>query len=315
MQQVSNQPIYVIQPANPQVVYVPQYNPTVVYTAPSAGAVVATSLITFGIGIRDRSFSSASNQPWGWGGWGWGWGGRGVYYNHGPWGGWHGGYRPPSYWYRPRPVHYVGRPGYGGNWGYRPPNYRPPYPGNRPAYNRPGTHPAVIDHLLMGTDRRAPQPVRPGGPNTRPPSTRPPKRYSPYARTAQYSTGSTCTGVVRRSADTSGTHVKAVTADPSCKSESSNKPRADPRPKQGPTNPGAHRGGQGQPRGGGQPQPRLGTCRSWRKRSTSKTAGCCHCIRHAISACRRIQCCCSVIAKSAPNPIRSKERSSFCLLL
>ena len=31
VQQYGGQPIYVIQPANPQVVYVPQYNPTVVY--------------------------------------------------------------------------------------------------------------------------------------------------------------------------------------------------------------------------------------------------------------------------------------------
>ena len=51
VQQVSNQPVYVIQPAQPQVVYVPQYNPTVVYVAPSTSTVVATSLITFGVGI------------------------------------------------------------------------------------------------------------------------------------------------------------------------------------------------------------------------------------------------------------------------
>src|ERR1700733_389099 len=35
------QPIYVIQPASAQVVYVPQYDPTVVYAPPSAGSVVA----------------------------------------------------------------------------------------------------------------------------------------------------------------------------------------------------------------------------------------------------------------------------------
>ena len=51
MQQVSNQPVYVIQPANPQVVYVPQYNLTVIYVAPSTSTAIATSLITFGIGI------------------------------------------------------------------------------------------------------------------------------------------------------------------------------------------------------------------------------------------------------------------------
>ena len=48
----------VIQPAQPQVVYVPTYNPTVVYGAPvpaypgySTGAMVATSMISFGVGI------------------------------------------------------------------------------------------------------------------------------------------------------------------------------------------------------------------------------------------------------------------------
>ena len=64
--------IYVIQPANPQIVYVPQYNPTVVYAAPSTGTIVATSLISFGVGIGIGALI-ASNQPWGWGGWGWGW--------------------------------------------------------------------------------------------------------------------------------------------------------------------------------------------------------------------------------------------------
>ena len=144
------QPIYVIQPANPQVVYVPQYNPTVVYAAPSTGTIVATSLISFGVGIGIGALIS-SNQPWGWRGWGWGWG-HGVYYNHAIWGGWHGGYRPPNPWYRPRPIVWTGRPGYGGNWHYRPPNYRPPQPirppvvihpgpGNRPIYKPPPNYP------------------------------------------------------------------------------------------------------------------------------------------------------------------------------
>jgi hypothetical protein len=102
VQQVPNQPqpVYVIQPANPQVVYIPQYNPTVVYAPPSTGTVVATSLISFGVGIG-IGVLLANNHPWGWGGWGWGWG-HGVYYNRGPWGGvWVGGYRPPVYWYQP----------------------------------------------------------------------------------------------------------------------------------------------------------------------------------------------------------------------
>lgn len=166
VQQSSGQPIYVIQPANPQVVYVPQYDPTVVYAGPSTGAVVATSLITFGVGIGIGALI-ANSQPWGWGGWGWNWGGRSVYYNHGPWGGWHGGYRPPNVWYRPRPIVYPNRPGYGGNWRYRPPNYRPPRPINRPIYNRPGVRPVPNRPPGRPVTGR-PVPNRPGTPGNRP---------------------------------------------------------------------------------------------------------------------------------------------------
>ena len=51
VQQADGQPVYAVQPVNPQVVYVPQYDPTVVYAGPGTGAVVATSLISFGVGI------------------------------------------------------------------------------------------------------------------------------------------------------------------------------------------------------------------------------------------------------------------------
>jgi Protein of unknown function (DUF3300) len=146
VQQQNGQTIYVIQPASPQVVYVPQYDPTVVY---AGGPSVGVSLISFGVGIGIGALI-ANNQPWGWGGWGWNWGSRRAYYNHSVWGGWGNPYRPPNYWYRPRPIPWNSRPGYGGNWRYRPPNYRPPYqqrppahrppwgPGNRPGGNRPG---------------------------------------------------------------------------------------------------------------------------------------------------------------------------------
>jgi len=176
VQQSANQPVYAIQPANPEVVYVPQYDPTVVYAGPSVGAVVATSLITFGVGIGIGALI-ANNRPWGWGGWGWNWGGRVIYYNRGPWGGWHGGYRPPYVWYRPRPIVWGHRPGYGGNWGYRPPNYRPPRPINRPIYNRPGTRPGnrpgIPGNRPGNGNRPGIQPVRPGTPNNRPRPTPP----------------------------------------------------------------------------------------------------------------------------------------------
>jgi Protein of unknown function (DUF3300) len=185
VQQGGGQPYYVIQPANPQVVYLPQYDPTVVYGGPGLGV----GLVTFGIAIGITAL--LVSQPWGWGGWGWNWGGRQIYYNRAPWGGWRGGYRPPRPYYRPRPVVYRGRPGYGGNWGYRPPNYRPPTPinrpGNRPGYNRPVNGPGNRPPGIYPPPNRPPgnnrppnggqpsiQPVRPGpgngSPNNRPPS-------------------------------------------------------------------------------------------------------------------------------------------------
>lgn len=80
--------IIVVQPANPQVVYVPVYSPTVVYgrwwypAYPpvviypyySPGAVIVGGIITFGIGI---AVASAWNHGWG----RWDWGHRNVYVN------------------------------------------------------------------------------------------------------------------------------------------------------------------------------------------------------------------------------------------
>ena len=79
--------IIVVQPANPQVVYVPVYSPAVVYgrwwhpayppvvVYPySPGAVIATGIIFFGVGI---AVASAWNHGWG----RWDWGHRNVYVN------------------------------------------------------------------------------------------------------------------------------------------------------------------------------------------------------------------------------------------
>jgi hypothetical protein len=57
VQQSAGQTIYVIQPANPQVVYVPAYDPTVVCVGRAS---VAPSVISFGIGIGALAIS---NQP------------------------------------------------------------------------------------------------------------------------------------------------------------------------------------------------------------------------------------------------------------
>lgn len=54
---VEQQVVYVtntivqIQPAQPDVIYVPQYNPTAVYVAPTPGEVAAASLVSFGVGM------------------------------------------------------------------------------------------------------------------------------------------------------------------------------------------------------------------------------------------------------------------------
>ncbi|HEY5174897.1 MAG TPA: DUF3300 domain-containing protein [Terriglobales bacterium] len=77
----------VIQPANPTVVYVPTYNPTVVYGTPyyppgySTGAMVATGLISFGVGMAVGAALSNSCCGWGWNSWGCGWHGGTVVYN------------------------------------------------------------------------------------------------------------------------------------------------------------------------------------------------------------------------------------------
>jgi len=80
----------IIQPAQPDVVYVPTYNPTVVYGAPvpvypgySTGAMVATSILSFGVGIAvGAAISGGGCCGWGWNSWGCGWHNNTVVYNH-----------------------------------------------------------------------------------------------------------------------------------------------------------------------------------------------------------------------------------------
>jgi len=94
-----------IQPANPQVIYVPYYNPTVIYVPPP--------VVTFAVGIS-VGFIMANNCNWYYGG---------CYRGYYP--------PPPPRWpppYYPPP----GRPPY-----YPPPGYRPPPPGSPPGYRPP----------------------------------------------------------------------------------------------------------------------------------------------------------------------------------
>lgn len=73
----------IIQPANPQVIYVPEYNPTVVYGAPvqaypgySSGDMMMAGLVGFGVGMVVGSAISGSS------GWGCNWGNHTVVYNN-----------------------------------------------------------------------------------------------------------------------------------------------------------------------------------------------------------------------------------------
>jgi hypothetical protein len=77
VQVVSNPTVIEIQPANPQVIYVPAYNPQVVYVqpppppGPSTGAVVATGLISFGLGVAVGAAASNNGCCWYGGSVGW----------------------------------------------------------------------------------------------------------------------------------------------------------------------------------------------------------------------------------------------------
>jgi hypothetical protein len=106
------QQVIVIQPANPQVVYVPTYNPTVIYGTPyyppgySTGALVATSIISFGAGLAIGAALSGG-YGWGWNSWGCGWHGGSVTYNRNVYVSNSNVYRNGGYYgNRPRPTPY-----------------------------------------------------------------------------------------------------------------------------------------------------------------------------------------------------------------
>jgi hypothetical protein len=78
----------VIQPANPQVVYVPQYDPWVVYGSPVVaypgwypypGLYIGGPGIAFGLGFGVGYFAGFG---WGWHNWGFDWGAHRVIFNH-----------------------------------------------------------------------------------------------------------------------------------------------------------------------------------------------------------------------------------------
>jgi hypothetical protein len=115
------QTVIEVKPADPTVIYVPQYNPTVVYTTPpppapppestvSTGAAVATGLLAFGVGVMiGNAMSDNYCYPH--------WGAGAVYVGPRP-------FYPPAYVYRP-----VYGPAFRPAYGYAPP------PGYRYNYN------------------------------------------------------------------------------------------------------------------------------------------------------------------------------------
>src|SRR5271169_1590354 len=152
----------VIQPANPQVVYVPVYSPTVVYGTPvvTAGYVYvapppSTAVIAFGVGIAVGAMVYGGCCGWGWSYWGTNWHGNTIVYNRNIYVGnsyWRGGYYGGGY-----------RPGYPA---YRPggPGYRPGYPG----YGRPPGYLPPAATLPAGGGNRPPATTLPAGAGNRP---------------------------------------------------------------------------------------------------------------------------------------------------
>jgi hypothetical protein len=97
----------VIEPANRQIVYVPEYNPTVVYGYPyvtpgySTGALIATGVVSFGAGLAVGAMMSGG-YGWGYSSWNCNWHGGAVFYHGGAYYGnsaWHGGYYGGGYNY------------------------------------------------------------------------------------------------------------------------------------------------------------------------------------------------------------------------
>ncbi len=136
----------VIQPAAPDVVYVPAYNPWIVYGSPIVawpgwypypGIWYGGPYLSFGIGFGIGWFGG---YGWGWNHWGTDWHNHVVVYNHNT-------YYSHSTTFYNRNVYYRG--GHGGatapshNAGYRPPAGS--YAGHGGVYNRPGASPKPFE--------------------------------------------------------------------------------------------------------------------------------------------------------------------------
>src|SRR5271168_1482241 len=171
----------IIQPAQPNTVYVPQYNPTSAYGAPvaapagySGSDLLLTGVLSFGAGILLGSLINSGHNDWGcnW----YGGGGSSVKYNNNvyitnnnvypgrppgyrpPYGGY-----PPNGGYPPRPGYPATRPPYNGGGGYNRPN-NPGIPATRP-YDKNTARPANPNIAKPNFPKPSTLPNNPGGSN------------------------------------------------------------------------------------------------------------------------------------------------------
>jgi hypothetical protein len=192
----------VIQPAQPDVVYVPTYNPAVVYGAPvavypgyvappSTGAVVAAGLLSFGLGIAvGAAISNNYCCGWGYNSWGTNWHGGNVVYNRNVYVSnsttfvnRNNYYNNRNNYYNnnhPRPTPYNGSNAYNNrNGNYRQPNY------NQAAQNRPNFNSNLNQQQFRGTTfNQQGRPTTTAGANNRQPMQNNARPGTPNARPA-----------------------------------------------------------------------------------------------------------------------------------
>jgi len=161
--QPSMQQTIIIQPAQPNTVYVPQYNPTSAYGAPmqappgySGSDLLLTGVLSFGAGILLGSLINNGHNYWGCNWYPYGGGGSSVKYNNNV-------YVTNNNVFPGRPPAY--RPPNAGN--PRPGNpARPmPSPGNRPPYNGGGGINRPNNGEIPATRPYNPATARPANPN------------------------------------------------------------------------------------------------------------------------------------------------------
>jgi Protein of unknown function (DUF3300) len=224
----SVQQTVIISPAQPNTVYVPQYNPTTAYGAPvpapagySGSDLLLTGVLAFGAGILLGSLINDGHNSWGCN-WGGGYNNNVVYnrnvyvsnnnvypgrYPGGyPGGGYKPGYGPGHGGQYPNRPPYPGRPPYNGGGGYRPNNpgipatrpYNPktakPYPGGNPNFAKPNfPKPTTLPNNTSLGNLKNKEPVRnqPNRNNSNPVAATRPATNKPVNRTPDPARGFT----------------------------------------------------------------------------------------------------------------------------